>query len=496
MWLYVPSVCSPAAAALTSASNSPVQGSSDPSATWNGKPMRPRSLPGILKKAPFLKRLSGLTCEPSALQTSALSWARRFREANSTCSPPDTPAPTSPTPASEQVWRAIEDSFGSAWLMRLSAINRPCFFSKMYRGTLLADSIPFANAWMAWVTDMRLACSLRRKLGQATRENGCSSWPTARVTDVQSGREVYINETGKFRRRSDNTKDEDFGANLSDTAEKLWPTASGEDAESCGNHPQANDSLTGMTKLWQTPTTPDRGPETKASKAKRPDAGGIDLQTEAKQWQTPSDPTFKYRKQVGQENRTEELLPAQATNWKTPHGCGNIDKTGKMGAGGEFAKQATHWPTPAARDHKSGEASPETMNKNARPLNEVACHSSLPDPPTSKPGDESSKSTPPSHQQWGTPRSSESAIYAETKETYQAREGGGKVNLADQACQHDTKKRLNPLFVEWLMGFPNNWTSAHNDSVSSEMPPCPSKQPTPLSALLLRFSTPDHEETI
>ena len=31
--------------------------------------------------------------------------------------------------------------------------------------------------------------------------------------------------------------------------------------------------------------------------------------------------------------------------WLTPHGMGGIDSTGKLGAGGEFAKQATQWLT-------------------------------------------------------------------------------------------------------------------------------------------------------
>jgi len=113
------------------------------------------------------------------------------------------------------------------------------------------------------------------------------------------------------------------------------------------------ETLCGQAELWPTPNTPDRGCETKESKAKRPDTGGIDLQT-----------------------------------------------------------TVTLWPTPAGRDHKSGQASDETMEKNSRPLNEVASRSSLPAPPTSTRGKGSSKAT----------------------------------------------RRLNPRFVEWLMGWPLGWT--------------------------------------
>jgi hypothetical protein len=63
-----------------------------------------------------------------------------------------------------------------------------------------------------------------------------------------------------------------------------WPTPRAEDAEACGNHPNAVDSLKGA-----------------------------------------------------------------ATGWLTPHGMSGIDHTGKLGAGGECAQQATNWVPPSAR---------------------------------------------------------------------------------------------------------------------------------------------------
>ena len=39
--------------------------------------------------------------------------------------------------------------------------------------------------------------------------------------------------------------------------------------------------------------------------------------------------------------------------WLTPHGMNGIDSTGKTGAGGEFAKQATNWPSPRSEDSES-----------------------------------------------------------------------------------------------------------------------------------------------
>lgn len=49
---------------------------------------------------------------------------------------------------------------------------------------------------------------------------------------------------------------------------------------------------------------------------------------------------------------------AEQAHWKTPHGMGNLDASGKHGGsgGGEFAKQATKWTTPQAHDSGGGQS--------------------------------------------------------------------------------------------------------------------------------------------
>jgi hypothetical protein len=53
---------------------------------------------------------------------------------------------------------------------------------------------------------------------------------------------------------------------------------------------------------------------------------------------------------------TRPNISLAAKQWLTPHGMGCIDSTGKLGAGGEFAKQATQWqwPSPRATDDTKG----------------------------------------------------------------------------------------------------------------------------------------------
>jgi hypothetical protein len=90
-------------------------------------------------------------------------------------------------------------------------------------------------------------------------------------------------------------------------------------------------------------------------------------------------------------------LPSQAVAvstklWKTVHGAGNVDKTGKLGSGGEFAKQANRRMETFRSTHQ--------------------------DQTTSTTGNTSSTAT----QRWHPPLSG--------------------------------RLQLNPLFVEWLMGLP------------------------------------------
>lgn len=60
-------------------------------------------------------------------------------------------------------------------------------------------------------------------------------------------------------------------------------------------------------------------------------------------------------------------------SWPTPTVNGNNNYKGaSLNSGDGLATAVKAWPTPTARDWRSGETSPETMERNARPLNEVA----------------------------------------------------------------------------------------------------------------------------
>lgn len=128
---------------------------------------------------------------------------------------------------------------------------------------------------------------------------------------------------------------------------------------------------------------------------------GMNLATSAALWPTPQADSFRSR---GGDRKDEKGLDTMARDWPTPmasDGC-------KPSAGNRKTADLSHasqmWMTPTARDYKDGAANPETMKVNGQLGRQVLA----------------------------TPMA-------------------GSVSSA-------TRRTLNPLFVEALMGWPTGWT--------------------------------------
>ena len=108
-----------------------------------------------------------------------------------------------------------------------------------------------------------------------------------------------------------------------------WPSARAEDAESCGNHPGAIDSLTGAASEWRTPNTRDhhaQGPRMGA------DQRQITLVDQALKWATP--------------NQRDQKNPNMEDS-------GNYQRKVQAGWTIDLNDQAANWNTPSSRDHVS-----------------------------------------------------------------------------------------------------------------------------------------------
>ncbi|HUV66913.1 MAG TPA: hypothetical protein VMW24_23705, partial [Sedimentisphaerales bacterium] len=191
---------------------------------------------------------------------------------------------------------------------------------------------------------------------------------------------------------------------------------------------------------WSTANVPNRGPE--LDKSHRPESGGIDLQSAVQKWPTPNQTDYKGESQPeGRRPTCDDDLPSRVNRM---------------------------FPTPAAANYRDGKASPATMARNSRPLQEFI---------VSGPPLPASPSTNGKNQGllWMTPE-------ALNQMGYQVANGkryprlGRQVKMFTTPCSDDTSQRkakykqggtalslqtkgkLNNGWVSQLQGLPPHWT--------------------------------------
>ena len=330
------------------------------------------------------------------------------------------PASRSAKPESEQAPKT-PGIFGQSSLDCFAFLDPDTRSWKTSQGTFLWDSGTYSETWPNSGTMRSGRVYALRTSGPATCERECSSWPTATAKDTgRSGETVAIGNASRSREKI---------ASLSIEAQ-LWPTARREDGESCGNHPGAMDSLTGAAKLWPTAQSHDchgeKTPEQIERQRNETGAGVRNLNEEASTWRTPD----------------------------APGTGGPRNRKGSTGEGHQvtIAEQAERWPTPQAFDASNCQKGPaaeeydrhrRAMGGNGGPsknLREFVTHS-LPAPATED-GPPSCESAPTSRQP------SVSAKKTASESTGNGSPPGARL----------LRRRLNPRFVSWLMGFPATWT--------------------------------------
>jgi hypothetical protein len=170
------------------------------------------------------------------------------------------------------------------------------------------------------------------------------------------------------------------------------------------------------------------------------------------------------------------------------------DHTGKTGRGGEFAKQATQWPTPQARDEKNAnlEGSGNYQRKLAAgftiDLNDRAVNWATPQAHDSAVGnpdrvgrfgtEHGGRNLTDEVTLWATPcvpnggrtmseedvlnkgttAKGKRQVGLEMQSRYSRLDPPTNDGPTSSAKDPTSRRRLNPRFVEWLMGFPPGWT--------------------------------------
>jgi hypothetical protein len=358
------------------------------------------------------------------------------------------PVRTSAKPESEPELKALAAAFGLSSPALLGHFDPDSFLLRMSQACLFQEQCPeWSESWPdSGMWDAGSVYALRTS-EPATSESGFSSWPTPSVPN--GGR-----TTNTSNYREDGSKRQvDLGA---------------------------------IAQIWPTPRAITSGGESAERKQElgREESGGGDLQATAQLWKTPHGMSNRdFRGKVGGCGGGE--FAKQANNWATPQGHPRQADPRTVDHGVQLANQVGRWPTASARDWKSGDANEATMNRNSRPLNEVVEHLTWPTPRHTTSGMEVSDAqlnrirngeeteggagacklelsaclhSPPAPQTPDGLTSSEIAPTSPQPSASAKKTGSESTASGSPPGARLLKRRLNPRFVEWLMGFPVTWT--------------------------------------
>lgn len=410
-WLFVPGL-----AGLNSASGSwsPITA---PSVTWRGKPLARRSWSRVWQTAPFIRHLCGTTYSPSTADAGVDAWISSL---------PASPVSRGARPASARASRTSGGSGPTSNACFAKYDPASCGWKMCLPLFPEADWPLFCGTWPISGSMRNGFLSEQPTSAPVTSANAFSSWPTVTESDSRSS-----------ARHSTTTGVMHPGTMLTD-AMRMWRTP---DAPNEGG-PRNRQASIGQghqitiaeqAEHWPTPGTTD-GEQSVAHKGGNPTLNGL-----VHAWATPAVPNGG--RTTGTTNYTADGrkrqidLGAQTVSWSTPRSACNV--TGAktrlpFAEGGKTSKPSLEdqaremWPTPAAEPYGSSQngingkgGEHERPSANTPSLDRLS-RSFLPFLLTESAGAPSSPSVPTSR-----PRS-----------------------------------KLNPQFVEWLMGWPIGWTAS------------------------------------
>jgi hypothetical protein len=220
-----------------------------------------------------------------------------------------------------------------------------------------------------------------------------------------------------------------------------WPTATAMDAERRNYLPSHHQGLplTEAAILWGTPRASDGekgGPNMAFG------AGGTPLPAQAAMWQTPVEDDHVNRERGKFNSRGEPKLSGQAAMWATPRVQSANGTGGNQQGSPDLQTMVDAWPTPAAQNWKG--SSPDSVTRADGKSRMDILHyrakqgftpPALPTlPHGAKPSSRKGGSTSFRLLRWMM------RFYGPT--------------ITRRLWASRDKRRLNPLFVEWLMGWP------------------------------------------
>lgn len=394
------------------------------------------------KKASILRRLSGVTLIRSRAEACALMWADSCAETLSESCAEASPASRGATPVRGVELRMIE-IYGLQALARLRSINQAlCFWRTSPGFSALAEWIASARTCEQWATAARSAYGARKRLARATAESGPLLWGSPTL-----GTNNGVGQLEPTR-----------GSRLADQSTAwMTPKVARGTWEYRGGGKRKIPTLAGEAANWSSPTTHD---------GRRPGADLLSTQNA---------------------NLSRE---AATWDWPTPNANPEAPNNGTRRENGRIAARLTNqclaqiardWPTPTGRVSNDGE-NPETWHSRRRTLALKGIHGNVDGEPLTVAAVE-----------WATPNMDDSirrhvepdgkrgiqlptqakafplratmeqgSLFTLPPET--TIEAGATSSTVDPGlCPRSATRKLNPFFVEFLMGWFPGTTSGSID---------------------------------
>lgn len=273
-WLYVPGVAGLNSESVSLSDISERLAAS--SVQWRGKPQPPQAWSRRWKQGGFIRRLSGLTCEPSTLDRGVEQFISSLRV---------TPARTTPSQAS-----APEPTASASLPPRSPALPKSAGLvlssARTSRGTRTNSSPPSLHHWKGWATALRQEYSARPALATPCDASDCSSWLSPRA-------EMFEENAGTRARR----------------LAQIDPA----------DRPGPNGSIANQAAGWSSPKASD--PE-KAGPNMRGSKGDVPLPGQAVNWAAPAAQNHKGSSEgsiMRQDGKSrEDILSYQAEQFFRP----------------------------------------------------------------------------------------------------------------------------------------------------------------------------------
>jgi hypothetical protein len=399
-WLFVPGL-----AGLNSGCELHSGSVTAASVTSRGKPLPPQRLSASWKRNAWMRRLSGMTCEPSTLARGVERWISSLR---------DTPASPSPSPGSSEA-PPTSGTSGQRSLASSRNAARGLFSVR----TSLDTSAGACQKFPLICDGLGTSCLDRSCLKPQPSER-----PTS-ANDSSSSRGGRRPETGHSSQSPPCSVNSQAGFGES------WPT------------PDANVFQDGME------CTPEEW-EARRQRLKEncptPNGNGCGtpLAMASQLWQTP-------RVESATKHRTEEQVNAEIAN----HSRGGTST-------GRLEDQIALWGTPTSRDHKDG-ACAEADVPTASLLGREAVQWERPDVPeqttntwmSPSAGDAKGRTYTYDQHNKDKPRAALEMQSSRTSRPVLSALDGRPLSPTTRTL----RRRLNPAFVCWLMGWPIWWTN-------------------------------------